>query len=179
MSSQTSERPSSAEAPEPAQAGSAEGHRPGHEYNWVFWTAGAAGVAAIIHGIAGLLQDPVHTSPLATARRYAILLLVNDLVFLPAIFLVGLLVARTVPAVWRPPVRFALVTCGFVVLIAIFCLYGQHRIPVVQPGNHDYLTINFYASIAWLCSPLVAVSLAWGLLRQRQARLLGADPHDG
>jgi hypothetical protein len=132
-----------------------------------FWAGVVAGGAIMAGGVAGLLGQAEVTTPLLTALRLAVTLLVHDLVLIPLVLAAGGVAAR-LPAPWRGPVRTAAFASAVVVLLAAWGVIGQGRLPQVQPDNPTVLPNDYTQTVAVVLVPLWAVTIArtmWSLRR--------------
>jgi hypothetical protein len=138
------------------------------QHDRVFRTAVVVGAAPIAYGVWLVVGDPARTMPLATLRRFVVLLLLHDLALMPAVFLLAALLLRRVADPWRAPLRFALVVSGAVLLVAAWGLAGQAI--EVQPGNTHVLPNHYPSSVLLLLTPVWTFTLGWGLRVQRDGR---------
>lgn len=125
---------------------------------------GAAGVAAIGFGLWHVLDfEPGRLVSAALWLAGAVLL--HDLVFSPVVVLLGVLLTRVVPAVWRTAVVVAFVLWGSLTLIALPVLSRLGE----RPDNPSLLD-RPYAAAWWGGTALVVLAvLASGLLARRRA----------
>ncbi|WP_243707199.1 hypothetical protein [Micromonospora sp. KC606] len=143
------------------------------QYNWIFWASVGLGLLLMGYGVLLLIRSPIQSWPFANEalvspldaqlgaiRRFAIILLLHDLVVLPLVFGFATLTFRVLPPAWRAPVRFGLLISVFVLLIAAWGLAGQAI--EVQPGNEQILPNHYPTSVALLLTPVWLVVVVWG-----------------
>lgn len=146
-------------------------------HDLTFWVCVGIGVLLMGYGLVVLFggvtlieatgtDNPIELVPLATALRFAVILLLNDLVLMPLVFGFAVVVFRLLPAPWLPPARFALFVSAMVLIIAIWGLAGQ--VIEVQPGNEHVLPNSYPRSVAILLTPVWLFALGWGWYAQRQ-----------
>lgn len=132
----------------------------------IFWISVGLGALLIGYGVLLLFRDPVQTVPFATSRRFAVILLLHDMVLLPLVFGFAIAALHFVPPPWRAPMRFALFVSAMVLLVAAWGLAGQAI--EVQPGNKHVLPNHYPTSVALLLTPVWLFAVAWGLRAQHR-----------
>ena len=95
---------------------------------------------------------------------------VHDAILLPAVVLVGVVLARVVPPTWRPAVRAALVVGGIVALT----VWPIARRWGARADNPSILPVPVARNLAILLGALAITALVAGLLSARRSRT-GAD----
>lgn len=98
----------------------------------------AAGVAAVAYGVYGLAADDLATEP-----RYRLFLLASllwpPLVALPVAYGLGALIARRIPALWRPVVQGVLFTSTMAAGVALPSIVGNgHDLSMPSALPRDY-----------------------------------------
>mgnify|MGYP000450998850 CR=1 FL=1 len=83
-----------------------------------FWISAAVGWAVIGWGVYGIFSNSLDTRPANLAKFVVGGALLHDLLVAPVLILVGVLIARAVPARVRGPVQAALVVSGIVALFS-------------------------------------------------------------
>lgn len=141
----------------------------------VFWLAVAVALAVVGYGVVLLFAEPVQqkvsgtwrTEPWSTSLRFAVLLLLHDLVLLPLVVGAAAVLLRFAGRSWRAPVRFGLFLSGTVLLFAGWGMVAQ--IADAQPEHPSVLANDYGVSLALLLPPIWLVALLWGLrLRHRE-----------
>lgn len=154
-------------APDHNEAGHPHPHLAGAR----FWAATAAGWAVIAVGLRGIVEHRIDTRPGELARFVIGGALLHDLVLAPLVLVVGLAVARVVPARLRAPVQVGAVTSASVTLFAYPLVRGfglaTHN-PTSLP--HDYAANLVVVLIAvWLAAG-ASVAVSSGRRTRRRAR---------
>lgn len=131
----------------------------------LFWVSAAAGWLVIGWGLRGLFHHHIDTRPTNLARFVLGGALIHDLVVAPAVTLLGVAVARAVPAAIRAVVQGALIVSAILILFSWPLVRGYAHI-LNNPSSlpHNY-TANLGAALA--CVWLVAAGLAARAWRQR------------
>lgn len=135
-------------------------HRPGAG----FWVAVAVGWAIVAFAVRGLLGEPAWAgNPGGFARVFLGGAILHDLVFVPAVGLVGVVVARLVPGRVRAPVQAGLIASGVVVAFAWPYVRGYGS----TGANPSVLPLDYGTNLAIVLGLIwtaVAVALALRLL---------------
>ena len=92
--------------------------------------------------------------------------IVHDAILLPFVVLVGVVLARVVPAAWRPAVRAALVVGGIVALT----VWPIARRWGARDDNPSILPLPVARNLAILLGALAVAALVAGLLSSRRSR---------
>lgn len=119
----------------------------------LFWPAVAGGWVVMAAGAWGLLSDADRTRPVESARFVLGAAVVHDLLLAPVVVLVGLGVAKVVPAWARRPVQAALIVSAIVALFSIPFVRGYGRVAT----NPSILPRNYGAGLA------VILAWIWGI----------------
>ena len=122
----------------------------------LFWVSAVAGWAVIAYGLRGLLQHHVDTRPGNLATFVVGGALLHDLLFAPAILLVGVFVARTAPARGRAVIQAALVISGCLALFSYPLVRNYARVL----HNPSSLPHNYTANLAAVLGVVWAVATA-------------------
>jgi hypothetical protein len=117
-----------------------------------FWITAIGGWAVVGYGVRGLLQHRVDTRPGNLAKFVVGGALAHDLLFAPAILIVGVLVARVVPGRVRAVVQGALIVSGCLALLA----YPLVRDYAAVLHNPSSLPHNYGANLA------AVLGVVWG-----------------
>lgn len=122
----------------------------------IFWPSIAVGWATIGFGVFGLFENSARTHPDQWVRWFLGALVVHDLVVAPAVFAIGVLLARRVPESYRGPIQGALIITGILVLVSFPFVrgYGQRADnPSALPN--DYGTgLLVLVAVVWLVTSL-------------------------
>ena len=110
-----------------------------HHLGLVFWLGLAIGGAVMAFGVRGVLADLGPDNPFKLATWVVGLDLAHDLLLAPAVVILGLLLARVLPASARGPVRAAAGLSGMVVLFSIPLITAWGR----RAGNSSTLPLNY------------------------------------
>ena len=124
-----------------------------HRVGPLFWISAAAGWAVIGFGLRGIFEHSLDTRPANLARFVVGGALLHDLVVAPLVILVGVAVARTVPAWARATVQGALVLTGIVALFS----YPLVRAYGLAANNPTSLPHNYARNL------LVVLGLVWAV----------------
>lgn len=139
----------------------------------LFWPGALVGGAIMAFAVRGLLHYHRSTNPVATVRLLVGLDIVHDLVLVPVVLLVGVGVARLVPARARAAVVVGLVLSGVAALYAYPFLRGFGRsaaTPSRLPNNYATGLVTVLA-VVWV----VVIVGATAVARRRLAEVaLGA-----
>ena len=116
-----------------------------------FWITAGVGWAAIAWGLLNVFRHSLDTRPANLARFVVGGALLHDLLIAPVVVLVGVLVARAVPARARGPVQAALAVTAIVSLFAwpLVRAYG------LAANNPTSLPHNYGRNL------LVVLALVW------------------
>jgi hypothetical protein len=137
----------------------------------VFWLGLFVGWVVMAVGIRGLLvneDSPMGTDPPGWALLMVKSNLVHDFVLVPAVLLVGVVVARVVPARVRAPIQAGLIATGVIVLFAFPFVRGYG----VKPDNPTVLPQNYGRGLLIVLGVVWAVTAAlavWQWQRSRSA----------
>lgn len=147
-------------------------------YSGLFWAGLLVGWAVIAIGIRGLLVNEdarMGTNP----GGWVVLLvqsnLAHDLILVPAVLLVGVLVARFVPAEVRAPVQGGLIVTGVIVLFAFPFVRGYG----IKPDNPTILPQDYGRGLIIVLGVVWAVTAAVTIGRRRSHRASSAAPAKG
>jgi hypothetical protein len=151
-----------------------ERRRPEDGYHgWGYWAALVVGALFLAYGMRDFLDAyPDGARRLDLARWLVGSALVHDVLLVPAVLIVGLIIARVVPPVARAPVQFGAIASGVIVLVAWHPLHGSARSrgnPTVQPLDYRTATLSAMA-VVWV------IVLIWGMARARRGRSPGGRP---
>ncbi|TDQ04348.1 hypothetical protein [Labedaea rhizosphaerae] len=128
------------------------------------WVLGVVGLAVLGYG--ALLA--IDTKPvLETGFWFVGGTILHDVVLAPAVGVVGWLVVRVVPAVWRAPVAVGAAITGVLALLTLPELVRRYPAPV-NPGLHErnyLLALGISVAVVWVL--VVAV----GVVRTARARV--------
>lgn len=116
---------------------------------WLFWGSAALGWAIVAFGLWTLLQHAGSTKPLNFAALFIGLAVVHDLVFAPAVSLLGRVAGPRLSAAIRTIVFVAAVISGSLVLVALPPLLGD-------PGDNETLLPRNYAA-----GMLLSLAVVW------------------
>lgn len=116
-----------------------------------FWIGLAVGAPIVAWGVRDALVLDTRVLPADLARWTAGLLLAHDALLVPLVVGIGLILRRALPAVAWPPIRWALVTTGVLVLVAWPFVRGYGR----TPANPSLLDRPYGTGL------LVALALTW------------------
>ena len=128
-----------------------------------FWISAAAGWAVIGFALRGILQHSLDTRPGELARFVVGGALLHDLVVAPVVILVGVAVARAVPARARATVQAALVVSAVVGLFS----YPLVRDFGLAANNPTSLPHNYARNLLVVLGVVWAVAAAAVVLRSR------------
>jgi hypothetical protein len=117
----------------------------------VFWVGAALGWVIILYGARGVLRDSDATRPSDLARWFAGLLLVHDLVLVPAVLGAGWLAGRVVPARAVVHVRLGLAASAVLVAVAFPLVRGYGE----REGNPTLLPLPYGRNL------VIALALVW------------------
>jgi Kef-type K+ transport system membrane component KefB len=149
----------------------------------VFWVSALAGWAVIAYGIRGLLQHHIDTRPSELGRFVIGAALLHDLLVAPIVLIIGITVARAVPARVRALVQAALIVSGAVALFSYPAVRGFGR-SLHNPSSlpHNYATdLILVLGIVWaVASALAVISAGRGRHGRRDADVPTSfeDQHD-
>jgi hypothetical protein len=119
------------------------------------WAAFAVGYGVIVFGAVGLLR----AVPLRAAGQVASWVVaadvLHDFVLAPLVCVIGFVVARFVPPIFRWPVRAGAIGTAFVFLLAYPALRGFGR--ETAPGNTSVQPLDYPTAV------LTAVGIVWGV----------------
>lgn len=116
-----------------------------------FWISAAVGWAVIGWGVYGIFSNSLDTRPANLATFVVGGALLHDLLVAPVLILVGVLIARAVPARVRGPVQAALVVSGIVALFSwpLVRAYGlAANNPTSLPHNYG-LNLLIVLGVVW------------------------------
>ena len=116
-----------------------------------FWITAAVGWAVIGWGVYGIFSNSLDTRPANLAKFVVGGALLHDLLVAPVLILVGVLIARAVPARVRGPVQAALVVSGILALFSwpLVRAYGlAANNPTSLPHNYG-LNLLIVLGVVW------------------------------
>lgn len=116
-----------------------------------FWITAAVGWAVIGWGVYGVFSNRLDTRPANLAKFVVGGALLHDLLVAPVVILVGVLIARAVPARARVPVQVALVVSGVVALFSWPLVRGYGLAannPTSLPHNYG-LNLLIILGVVW------------------------------
>ena len=116
---------------------------------WLFWGSAAVGWAIVAFGVWTLLQRAGSTKPLNFAVLFIGLAVVHDLLFAPAVSLVGRVAGPHLSAAIRTIVFVAAVVSGSLALVALPPLLGD------PADNATLLPRNYTAGL------LISLAVVW------------------
>lgn len=117
-----------------------------------FWVALAVGWAVIGLGVVGLMRAKYGISGALEVGAWVVGgHAVHDLLLAPAVFLVGILVARVLRPGWRAPIHFGLAASIATVAVAYPALAGYGR----KPRNPTVLPLDYATAV------LTVVGVVW------------------
>ena len=120
-----------------------------------FWAAAVAGWSVIGVALAGVVRESARTHPADFAKWFLGAGVAHDLVLLPVVLLVGVAVARLVPATVRPIVAAGLFGAAVITLYAVPVLTGEGR----RPSNPSALPNDYWAGLGLVLGGLLVVVL--------------------
>ena len=129
----------------------------------LFWIAAAAGWAVMGFAFRGIFQHSLDTGPGELARFVVGGALLHDLVVAPVVILVGVAVARAVPARARASVQAALVVSAVVALFS----YPLVRAYGLAANNPTSLPHNYARNLLVVLGVVWTVAAAAVVLRCR------------
>ncbi|CAN5538503.1 hypothetical protein BH24ACT26_BH24ACT26_09830 [soil metagenome] len=132
----------------------------------LFLTGAAIGWAVMAFGVLNLLQNSSRTHPDRWTVWFLGVLLVHDLFIAPAVFALGMVIARFVRAPWRRPLQQGLIGSAVVVLVAFPFVGGFGR----MPDDPSALPNNYARGLAVTLALVWASSAVVLLLARRRAR---------
>jgi hypothetical protein len=127
----------------------------------LFWISATVGWGVIAYGLRGLLHHHVDTRPPNLATFVVGGALVHDLLFAPAILVLGVIVARTAPRRARAGIQAALIISGCLALFS----YPLVRNYAKVLHNPSSLPHNYAANLALVLGIVWGVATAALLLR--------------
>lgn len=131
---------------------------------------GAAGLAALLFGLRGLVTGGVATHWPVPVVWLVAGVLVHDLVLVPLLAAAGWVLARLVPARSRPVVRGGLLVAGALTLVALPVLSGKG-----DASNPSLTTLDYPRNWAILLALTAVVTVSLAVPRwRRTARRPGA-----
>jgi hypothetical protein len=131
-----------------------------------FWISAAIGWGIIGWGIRGALHHHIDTRPRELVDFFVGGALVHDLLFAPAVLILGVLVARLVPGRWRAPVQTAAIISGCLALFA----WPEIRDYAKVLHNPTSLPYNYTANLAVLVAVVWVVVLGSTAIARRIRR---------
>jgi hypothetical protein len=137
-----------------------------HRLGPVFWVALLIGGAIMAFGVRGVLADLGTDNPAKLATWVVGLDLVHDLVAAPAIVIIGLVLARLLPAPARGPVCAAAALSVVVVLFSIPLITAWGR----RAGNSSTLPLNYAHNVAIIVTGIWIVAAATIVIRVIRGR---------
>ncbi|MEW6471309.1 MAG: hypothetical protein AB1679_03475 [Actinomycetota bacterium] len=135
-----------------------------------FWVAAGAGWALIAWGVRGVFLHRLDTRPGQLLRFFVAGLAAHDLILAPAVLVVGVVIARRVPARWRSPLQAALLMSATAALYAYPLIRGYgHAL-----NNPTSLPRNYAAGLAVVVTAVavgVALAVTAGYRRSRSSSM--------
>lgn len=132
----------------------------------LFWVSAAAGWAVIAVGLRGIFTNSLDTRPANLARFVVAGALLHDLLVAPVVIVLGVALARRVPARARAIVQAALAVSGIVALFS-YPLVRAYGLAAHNPTSlpHDYASnLLIVLGLVW------AVAAGLVIRRVRAAR---------
>ena len=151
--------PTPASTPTPTSTGAGTDE---HHLGLVFWLGLVIGGAVMAFGARGVLADLGPDNPVKLATWVVGLDLAHDLLLAPAVVILGLLLARVLPASARGPVRAAAGLSGMVVLFSIPLITAWGR----RAGNSSTLPLNYAHSVLIVLAAIWVVTGAVIVMRR-------------
>lgn len=128
-------------------------------HGWLFWVSAAIGWAVVAYGVRGMFHHHVDTRPTNLARFFVGGALLHDIVVAPAVTLLGVAVARAVPASIRAVVQGALIVSGVLVLFSWPLVRGYAHIlhnPSSLPRNYTE-SLLIVLAVVWAGAAALSV----------------------
>ncbi len=129
-----------------------------------FWISAAIGWAVIGWGVIGILSNSLDTRPSNLAKFVVGGALLHDLLVAPVAVLVGVLIARAVPAPARGPVQAALAVSAIVALFAYPLVRGYG----LAANNPTSLPYNYGRNLVVVLGAVWAVTAAAVVMRLKR-----------
>jgi len=132
----------------------------------IFWVGLIVGWAIIAYGLRGALGDSGSVRPFEWAVWIVGGNVIHDLIVVPAIAVIGVVIARFVHGPWRAPLQAGIIASAIVVAFAWIPIRGYGRRPddpSALPLDYVTATLTVLAAI-WVG---IAVWLTASLLRDR------------
>jgi hypothetical protein len=130
-----------------------------HKGGLRFWLTAAIGWAIIAYGLRGMFHHHIDTRPSNLAKFAVGGALIHDLIFAPAVLVVGLLVARVVKGRARAIIQAALFVSGCLALFSYPLVRGfghaTHN-PSSEPHNYT-ANLGIVLGIVWGVATILAV----------------------
>ena len=130
-----------------------------------FWISAAIGWAVIAWGVIGILSNSLDTRPANLAKFVVGGALLHDLLVAPVAVLVGVLIARTVPAPARGPVQAALAVSAIIALFAYPLVRGYG----LAANNPTSLPHNYGLNLVVVLGVVWAVTAAAVVMRLKRS----------
>ncbi len=133
----------------------------------MFWVSAVFGWAVVAYGVRGLLQHHVDTRPANLAKFFVGGALVHDLLFAPAVLVVGVVMARAAPRPARRWLQTGLFVSGCLVLFA-YPLVRDYAKVLHNPSSlpHNY-TANLAVTVGVVWGAVIVGALGSAVLRGR------------
>lgn len=124
-----------------------------------FWVSAAAGWVIIAYGLGGMIHHRLDTRPANLAKFAVGGALIHDLVFAPAVLLVGVVISRATPARMRGIVQAALIVSGSLVLLAYPLVRGYaHALHNPSSLPHNYTAnLGIVLVIVWAVAAVAVI----------------------
>jgi hypothetical protein len=125
---------------------------------------GAIGVIGILWGALNILRIHEKSNPIHLALWLGVAAGANDAVLVPVIGVIGIMLARVVPATARPFVQGGLVAAAMATLIAIPMIYREGT----QPKSKSLLRQNYMGNLGIILAIIAAVTVVLIVLSYRR-----------
>lgn len=139
-------------------------------YTRAFWFCLATGVAVLLYGVFGLVENAGSTHGREVATWLIGLDLAHDLLVAPLVCGAGVVLARALRRPWRAPLQVGLLTSAMVLAVGWMNLRGYGR----RSTNPTQLPLDYTTAVLTALAfvwTAVTVWLLLTLLRARHARV--------
>jgi hypothetical protein len=125
---------------------------------------GAIGVIGILWGALNILRIHEKSNPVHLALWLAVAAGANDAVLVPVIGVIGIVLARVVPATARPFVQGGLLAAAMATLIAVPLIYREGT----QPKSKSLERQNYEGNLAIIVGLIAVVTIVLIVLAYRR-----------